>query len=39
MKIDEQSLPAVRVQLDKYSTKSRRRTASSVCVPKALGEA
>jgi hypothetical protein len=39
MKIDEQSLPAVRVQLDKYSAKSRRRTAWSVCVPKALGEA
>lgn len=39
MKIDKQSLPAVRVQLDEYSAKSRLRTASSVCVPKTLREA
>ncbi|ALI24754.1 hypothetical protein [Mycolicibacterium fortuitum] len=39
MKIDEQSLPAVRVQLDEYSAKSRLRTASSVCVPNTLREA
>ncbi|MGV0785214.1 hypothetical protein [Mycolicibacterium peregrinum] len=40
MKIDEQSLPVERVQLDKYhSAKSRHRIGLSVGVPTALGEA